>query len=43
MSAKNFALTLFSHFLLFPLKEDTYVKQMVKASGNAAHIIEGLL
>ena len=43
MSTKNFALTLFSHFLLFPLKEDTYVEQMVKAGGNAVHIIEGLL
>ena len=43
MSTKNFALTLFSHFLVFPLKEDTYVKQTIKAGGNGAHIIEGLL
>lgn len=43
MNAKNFALTLFSHFLLFLLKEDTYVKQVLKAGGNGVHTIKGLL
>jgi len=43
MSAKNFALTLFSQFFLFPVKEDTYVKQVLKAGGNGTQTIKGLL